>query len=165
MTEPNNLVSYLRSDDKDQMDRLLQMVVQQAFLQRRSFGHDVQNLKFDERIAYIKENVLALQVELAEALAEVSWKSWAKGPRFNHDAYFAELIDVLHFLINLFLADGSSPEVTAQRIYEGYVHKRAINAQRQEDGYDGVTGKCATCKRALDDPAVTCDATTCHVND
>ena len=33
------------------------------------------------------------------------------------------------------------------------MEKRARNAVRQQEGYDGVEGKCPRCKRALDDVA------------
>jgi hypothetical protein len=63
-----------------------------------------------------------------------------------------ELADVLLFFINLCMAADATPEVIAEKTFE----KMKRNLDRQLAGYDGVTGKCGVCRRALDDTAVTC---------
>jgi hypothetical protein len=60
--------------------------------------------------------------------------------------------------MNLLLAafPGMTPDDLAPLIEFSYRQKNALNVQRQADGYDGKTGKCYRCKRALDDTAVEC---------
>ena len=119
----------------------------QLALQIGSFGGDPANLSDVEKIDYIKSMTLAATDELHEALGEVGWKPWATSRHINRTAYLGELIDVLHFWVNLCLVVGATPEEIAER----YAEKAKRNAKRQADGYDGVTGKCEACKRALDD--------------
>jgi len=138
-------------------DTLKNIFDSQAKLQRESFGVDPHLLDPVARSEYIAMMILALQDELHEALAECGWKPWASSRHLNQLAFGAELVDALHFLVNLFLAAGWSSDDVA----DGYKKKAAINAARQKKGYDGVQNKCATCKRALDDPAVECTSTRC----
>jgi hypothetical protein len=66
-------------------------------------------------------------------------------------AYRAELIDALHFLLNLMLAG----DMTGRMVTDMYHKKRKMNAQRWHDGYTGVK-KCPMCKRSYDDPSTEC---------
>jgi dimeric dUTPase (all-alpha-NTP-PPase superfamily) len=126
-------------------------------LQINSFGKDPKLLSEEERADWIRWNVLALSDEMHEALAEVGWKPWATSRHVNRAAYISELVDAFHFFMNLMLVvDCTSDEFLAK-----YAEKRKINIKRQEDGYDGVTGKCRMCKRAFDDPAVSCTYLAC----
>lgn len=124
----------------------------QAKLQRESFGIDPADMSPEARSQYIKDMVLAATDELHEALAEVGWKPWATSRHLNNDAFIGELVDVLHFLVNLWLAAGA----TAEQVRDRYIEKSIRNARRQVDGYDGISGKCPECKRAFDDPGVLC---------
>lgn len=103
-------------------------------------------------IDFITWNVLALEDELHELLAETGWKPWAKSKHINLEAARGEAIDALHFLLNLFLVLG----MDADDVLERYLAKRQKNQKRQEADYDGVSTKCPGCKRALDDDAVEC---------
>lgn len=127
-------------------------------LQIKSFGNDPKSLTDAERVEWIRWNVLALADELHEALAETGWKPWAKSQHVNRDAYVSELVDAFHFLMNLMLV----VDCSAEEFLTKYFEKRGINAARQAAGYDGVTGKCPECKRALDDSAVTCTPQGCQ---
>jgi len=121
-------------------------------------GLDFSKLTQEERIEAITWNMLALQDELHEALAEVGWKPWATSRHINREAYVAELVDAWHFFMNLLLL----VDVSEVEFRKAYYAKRNRNNQRQKEGYDGVSGKCAGCGRALDDPAVTCNEEGCH---
>ena len=138
-------------------DMLEQMLaVQRSF--QRSLGHEVEWMSDTERVAYVKEMYIAAVQELGEALDETSWKPWARGvPRVN-DALFGELIDVWHFIMNMFMVamPKLEPDELAALIHRRYMEKQGINRQRQADGYDGVAGKCPRCRRAYDDSAVKC---------
>jgi len=121
-------------------------------------GLDFSKLTQEERIEAITWNMLALQDELHEALAEVGWKPWAASRHINREAYVAELVDAWHFFMNLLLL----VDVSEIEFRKAYYAKRNRNNQRQKEGYDGVSGKCTGCGRALDDPAVTCNEAGCH---
>lgn len=103
-------------------------------------------------VEFITWNVLALEDELHELLGETSWKPWAKGDFVDIPAAKSELIDALHFLLNLMVV----LDMTASEVIYLYEQKRLKNIKRQEDGYDGVSTKCPGCGRALDDTAVAC---------
>lgn len=124
----------------------------QLNLQIDSYGANPQELMEADRIEFIRWNVLALEDELHEALAETGWKPWATSRHINTDKFHGELVDAFHFFMNLCLVSG----LTADQLLERYFEKRAINAKRQARGYDGVEGKCPKCRRALDDPTVVC---------
>lgn len=121
-------------------------------LQLDSYKNDPAALSDEERAHFISWNILALEDELHEALDEVGWKPWTTSRHLNRDAFKGELVDALHFFMNLMLA----AEIDADELLEAYQKKREKNAKRQREGYDGVTGKCPKCHRALDDDAVTC---------
>jgi len=115
---------------------LEELLETQEGLQRRSFGIHPSSLVGEDRADYVLWNVLALTDELHEALQEVKWKPWlttGRGVWVDRDAYVEELVDALHFLLNLLLVSGCSAEEVARR----YLHKVDVNARRQSDGYDG----------------------------
>lgn len=133
------------------MTTLSSLLKRQHDLQTESFGVKLDELTEEAQAEYIRESAVALVTELGEALQEVGWKSWATKRFLNEDAYLKELVDLLHFWMNLVLATGRSPDELATRLENLYSLKHEINARRQAEGYDGVTGKCWSCKRALDD--------------
>jgi dimeric dUTPase (all-alpha-NTP-PPase superfamily) len=80
----------------------LQMILDnQRKLQLKSYGVDVSTLDGEERAAYIRNMSLALTDELHEALNETGWKPWATSRHLNRAAFAGEMIDVLHFWVNL----------------------------------------------------------------
>ena len=138
------------------IDRLEQLFQLQAELQSDTFGRNFQRMLISDRIQFIKEMQQAAVSELGEALDEIGWKSWATSRHINREAFIAELVDVLHFWINMLIALGDDPADIADEVFRGYLAKRQRNAARQVEGYDGVSTKCSHCGRALDDPAVGC---------
>ena len=140
-------------------DRLAFLLRKQYDLQTEAYGMDLASFEPERRVQFIKDMVLAATDELHEALNETSWKPWSSTfGEVNEDAYFGELIDLVHFVMNLLLVayPSLSPEGLAAAIELRYLEKRKINVRRQEDGYDGKTSKCPNCRRALDDKAVFC---------
>lgn len=107
----------------------------------------------DLRAQFVRDMVLSLEDELHEALNEVGWKPWAKSRHFNTEAFQSELIDCWHFFLNLMLVAGMDED----DLVAGYFAKRGVNIARQNLGYDGQSGKCPECKRALDDKYTTCN--------
>ena len=80
---------------------------------------------------YINEMVLATIDELMEALRETPWKSWKKNQEMNKDKFKDELIDTIHFIINLCLASG----MNANEVYERFINKNKQNLERQNANY------------------------------
>ena len=132
------------------MDRLDEMFEHQLKFQQR-FGEfpppDPKQL-----MAAITTQAYALTDEIHEATGEVGWKPWASSNHVNRAAYLGELVDAWHFFMNLCLLVNITPE----ELYAGYMDKIQVNHKRQDDGYDGVSGKCPGCRRAYDDKAVSC---------
>lgn len=141
-------------------DRLAEIFGRQLELQKRITGKDPRDLTGAERVEYIRVMTIALEDEMHEALGEVSWKPWAKAEYFNRDAFVSELIDAMHFLVNLFLVAGADELEVAML----YALKSAKNHKRQDDGYDGVSTKCPICRRALDDEFVACTLDRCEAS-
>jgi len=82
-------------------------------------------------IELIKNQILALYDEIGEALREVPWKPWKLNQEFNVSKFKMELIDIFHFLINLFLLSG----MTSQEVINLFKNKNKINIRRQKNGY------------------------------
>jgi dUTPase len=136
-------------------DRLEEMFTLQLDLQNRvMLEQTLAAMDTGERIAYIKENVLAAFSELNEVLNEIGWKSWASSKHINSEAYVKEIIDLWHFMMNMLLALGVSPAETATLFHTRYLEKRGVNEKRQVEGYDGVKTKCPHCKRDLEEVEV-----------
>lgn len=128
---------------------LERMIAAQHSLQY-SLGYDITQMSTEERINYIRENVLALNAELFEMLQEIGWKSWASSRHINSTEAFHELRDAWQFLTNLMLAvSGDRPDEVAKLLEQTLYDKHAVNVARNDNGYDGVSGKCPSCKRDL----------------
>lgn len=82
----------------------------------------------DEAIStYLREVILCATDELHEVLAEVNWKPWKKSRGIKDvAAYREEVADVMHFILDLYLAAG----LTGEDIYQDYVAKHNINIDR-----------------------------------
>lgn len=142
-----------KDNPNHETDRLASMFAAQKKLQMFTFEHYFSDMTTQQRVDYIKENVLALTDELHELLAETSWKPWAKSEFLHEDKVVSELVDAWHFMMNIMIATMPwlSPGDMAEVLTKSYEKKREVNVQRQEDGYDGVSTKCPNCNRALDD--------------
>jgi hypothetical protein len=128
-------------------DMLRQVFESQAYFQGL-LGHEYNDMSTEELIEYLKGQVMALQAETIEALDEMSWKPWTHGEKFvNRDTMLGECADILCFLVNIVLGLG----FTSQDFYAAHQEKALRNIKRQEDKYDGVSDKCPTCRRDLND--------------
>lgn len=134
----------LETDDKKAISvGLNRLLSAQLDLQIDGFNLDPLELEGDELMDFIRWNILALENELHEALSETGWKPWAASQHINREAFAKELVDALHFFANLCLA----ADISGQDLVEMYNSKRERNKERQDEGYDGVDGKCFNCKR------------------
>jgi len=129
---------------------------QLAFQER--LGHDLPAMTPDTRLRYIRDCTLACVSELMEALDETGWKPWATSRHVHEDKFFAELRDAWQFLTNLMFAarPDLGPAGLAELLEISLYQKLEINHARAATGYDGVSGKCEACHRALDDASVDC---------
>jgi dimeric dUTPase (all-alpha-NTP-PPase superfamily) len=87
---------------------------------------------------YINQTLLAIHEEAVEIMKETNAKNpnfvkfgWKKNTTFNVDKYKEEIIDLVHFVINLCLV----VKMTSNEFYSLYVHKRDINVRRRKNGY------------------------------
>jgi len=103
----------------------------------KKIGNDLFKIREDiiEREKFTKEYVLAMHAELTEVLDWINWKSWKK-TRVEYDEkrikeLQIELIDLLHFLVNLMILW----EMTPMILEDLYLEKNKINHDRQDGGY------------------------------
>ena len=87
---------------------------------------------------YINQNILALHEEAVEIMRETAYKNpefvpfgWKKGQQFNNENFKEEIVDLLHFIMNLVIISG----MDADEFYNRYLGKNKENHQRQKDGY------------------------------
>ena len=79
-----------------------------------------------------KENILALEDELHEVLGCLNWKPWRRTKKkIDVEHLREELIDCLHFMIELMMIWGLNPRT----VLETYSRKHEINLKRQSGGY------------------------------
>lgn len=79
---------------------------------------------------YIRQTVLCATDELHELLHEVHWKPWKEGHGIRDvEAYREELADVVHFVLDLYLAAG----LTGDDLVNDYVSKHHENVRRLID--------------------------------
>lgn len=77
--------------------------------------------------SYIRQTVLCATDELHELLHEVHWKPWKASCGIRDvEAYREELADVLHFILDLYLAAG----LTGDDLVNDYVSKYKENMRR-----------------------------------
>lgn len=72
----------------------------------------------------------AMQGELHELDEDLLWKWWSKD-EIDMQNIRVELIDILHFLVSAMICAG----LTADKVYDVYQQKHAVNIKRQDNGY------------------------------
>lgn len=136
---------------KDRLEEIMRM--QSTFQDMTPGGVVDAKLADPETTArMVREQMLALVAEGAEALNEVGWKPWATSRHLNMPAFRSELVDMFRFWLNLVHISGMS----AEGVYQAYLNSMEKTVERLIQGYDGVQGKCPGCKRAYDDKGVKC---------
>ena len=120
------------------MDMLATIMKKQCELQNR-LGFDYSTMTPQECAAYMRDNRGYLDDEVAEALYEMPYyKSWKNYDNMSEEEVKVawqkvrmELVDSLHFFVNLLLCAGFTPE----ELCEMYVAKNKENHRRQDVGY------------------------------
>ena len=82
----------------------------------------------EERVSVLCTAIIHEAVELQMT---TNWKWWKKPTEFDEKHAREELIDIWHFVVQVSLELGLSPE----DILNEYKRKNKINRQRQENGY------------------------------
>lgn len=148
--------------------QLYRMMHRQFDLQVNSFKNDPRQMTREQRIEFIHWNNTALIDELHEMLGEIGWKPWASSKHIHTDTALKEMVDAFHFFMNILLAlycqmdddMGASTDIEddtslmADDFVMRYFSKAGVNEARQEEGYDGVTGKCTLCRRDMKESAL-----------
>jgi dimeric dUTPase (all-alpha-NTP-PPase superfamily) len=80
-----------------------------------------------------KTMLLAMMVELGEAAQEMQdvFKYWKTTSTTNRENLKLELVDTLHFFVNLCL----SVDITAEELFEAFLKKNKMNHERQDAKY------------------------------
>lgn len=127
------------------MDRLEEVFELQRRLQTR-LGRDVEpwtNLGWTDQAgedeakrrfwSVLRDDVEAMQQELAELTDCFPWKHWrpASAQSFDLQNARVEVVDMLHFLLNIAMKLG----MDAQGLYGAFVAKNEVNHCRQDSGY------------------------------
>lgn len=121
------------------MDMLNAIMTMQNDLQDR-LGIYFGSMQDEERAEFMRNHRGYLEDELAEALYEMpyykTWKNYRDMSEEDREAAWQkvrmELVDSLHFFMNLLLCAG----FTAEDLYSMYCAKNAENHRRQDAGYD-----------------------------
>lgn len=108
------------------VDKLDQIFMHQAAFQNRL---GIEPYKFDQQ--YITTMTLAAICELTEFIEWTEWKPWKTKKEIHIVEAKIELIDVLHFIVNLMMAMG----MTSQEVFDLYIAKNKENFARQDRGY------------------------------
>ena len=117
---------------------LKEIMNKQLELQNR-LGTNFAELSDEQRAEFMRNHRGYLEDELAEALYEMpNYKLWKDYSNMTEDArnmawqkVRMELIDCLHFFVNLLLCAG----MTAEEVHAMYMAKNKENHRRQDSGY------------------------------
>ena len=102
------------------------------FEMQRSFAESVRSGKYpgdtEARISVLCTAIIQEAVELQRT---TNWKWWKKPTTFDEGHAREELVDILHFVIQVALELGLTPD----DILAEYRRKNKINRERQRTGY------------------------------
>lgn len=149
--------SHLEIEDNysTSTNTLADLMMLQKEIQENVYGYDFKQLQSNmkELVDFWKWNQLAIQSEIMEAfdalggikdgVGSASWKPWKKENKNMINKSLSnlsdgdlkelkmELIDIQHFLFNLMLSVGMTP----QEVFNYYYSKNKENIERQKRGY------------------------------
>lgn len=117
--------------------KFIKEIFEKQILLNKVIGHDLEIVKEVEesRDKYTKEFALAIHSEISEMLDWMNWKFWKKTkvdytPERIKELHI-ELIDILHFWVNLCIIWDLTPE----KLINLFEEKNKENFNRQERGY------------------------------
>jgi dimeric dUTPase (all-alpha-NTP-PPase superfamily) len=119
------------------MDKLEKMMELQHSLQARLGTWD-KIVDDASKQQFVNQMILAMFEETTEIMRETRYKNpdavpfgWKKGQEWNNELFKEELIDILHFWMNLVHISG----MTVEEVYNRYCRKNNINHERQDKNY------------------------------
>jgi dimeric dUTPase (all-alpha-NTP-PPase superfamily) len=124
MPEAQNTATTANLGESD--DFFTHLMCRQAIIQEM-----MGNLGRIDQPEFLREQALALIVEVSEALQEMPWKSWKRGQVAKIVKFRDELVDVQIFLCNLLLIAKIDP----QEFMHLCMAKQQVNIQRQQENY------------------------------
>ena len=90
------------------------------------------------RQQYINQMILALHEEAVEIMRETAYKNpdyvpfgWKKNQSEDTEKFKEEIIDIIHFVMNLCIVSDMTPE----EIHSRYLNKNKENHERKENDY------------------------------
>lgn len=90
------------------------------------------------RQQFINQMAIAMQEEIIEVIRETAYKNpdfvpfgWKKTQLGDPEKFKEELVDLLHFFVNMCIISGMGPQELCAR----YLAKNKINHTRQDSGY------------------------------
>ena len=83
---------------------------------------------------WLSRYATAMKDELQELEDDLLWKWWSRD-EIGLQNIRVELIDILHFLVSAMICAG----LTADKLFDVYSQKHAVNLKRQDDGYSRAT--------------------------
>lgn len=95
----------------------------------------------EDRMQYIRDTCLALNIEVAEFLQELPWKPWRPAYRqpCNIDKAAEELVDIIIFALNLWITLGwlfRQPDQNGALLEQMIKQKQQLNIERLTSGYN-----------------------------
>ena len=93
----------------------------------------------DEKMDYLRDLCLALNIEVAEFLQELPWKPWCDSSGQKNDEYLAgnEAVDIIIFALNIWINLGNyQPGECANELIKRINQKQAVNLERLQSGYN-----------------------------
>ena len=93
----------------------------------------------DEKMDYLRDLCLALNVEVSEFLQELPWKPWCPSSGQKCDEYAAgnEVVDIIIFALNLWINLGNfQPGMCADELIKRINQKQKVNLERLQSGYN-----------------------------
>ena len=110
---------------EDKLDELfkLQRILQTRLIQAKRYPKYI-----DTQVSGLCTAIIHEAVELQRL---TSWKWWKQAQPIDYHKASEELTDIWHFVIDLSLVLGLTPE----KILAEYTKKNLVNHQRQESGY------------------------------
>jgi dimeric dUTPase (all-alpha-NTP-PPase superfamily) len=132
-----NKISY--QDIPVMVDKLQEILNKQSELQDK-LNKNPKYMSFMDRVRFIQDNALHLNIEFAELLKNLPFKYWKKysPEQLNGDEYkknrkevIMEYIDMACFFFNI----GIALDITSKEFYNIYMEKNNINFKRQDNKY------------------------------
>lgn len=115
--------------------KALREIIEEIKSYQLAMGYDYTTMSSEDKMQALRNYVVALMMEQAEMLEEVSWKPWrthdSQKPNPNKRKVALEWVDCLFFLVDQMFSLDLEPD----DILSAYETKLAANHKRIANGY------------------------------